>query len=770
MNSSDANKGPAKNVPLLPAASQLAPPTYIPAVPARWTPADSVDENPSFSLMDYWDAIRRYKFVVFAFVVVGAMGALVLSFLQTPMYRAHTSLEVEDLNENFQNLKESDPTAQAPSAESYFQTQVKILQSREMIELVIDKLNLMQRMASPKHFWSGWIHRNSNADPVLQQALQRQQVIDGIQQNLTVQAWGEARTAEIFYDNSDPRLASDVANTLVQTFIGESREIRWNSTQNTAEWLTGHLKELDKNLRNSEAKLQEFARSTGIILSSDKQDVAGHNISEDKLKQIQEELSRAQGDRTQKQADYETAKNTPIESLSPTQNNPALQNYLIKMADLKSQLANLSATYTPEHYKVQQVQAQIADLQKAIDSERANLLRHSKDDYEAAQRRQQLLAAAYEDQAKSVSDMAGKTIQYANLQHEVDTNRELYDALLLRIKQAGLAAAMRSSNVVVVDQAKPPVLPYRPNFPMNTALGLMTGLFVGVGFVLMRDRFNRNIEAPGISQGYLRLPELGVIPAAKLASRRFAWLPASTKAPLQLKSDGHDSVTREHANLAEAYRATLTSILLPTLHGEGPRVLVLTSPDPGAGKTTVTSNLGMATAEIGRRVLLVDADLRRPRLHRLFEIPNSFGLTDILRITTPLEDIPVNQLVRQTKIPGLCLVPSGPTTDGLSSLLYSPRLAEFLQRVAKEFDLVLIDAPPMLHFADARVLGRHSDGVILVLRSGQTKRDAAMLARQRFDEDGTCVLGTILNSWDLKNFRSPYAYAYSDAYKYNAAV
>jgi receptor protein-tyrosine kinase len=303
---------------------------------------------------------------------------------------------------------------------------------------------------------------------------------------------------------------------------------------------------------------------------------------------------------------------------------------------------------------------------------------------------------------------------------------------------------------------------------MNTALGLLTGLFVGVGFVLVRDRFNRNIESPGLSQAYLRLPELGVIPAARLASRRFAWLPATAKVPLQLASGPNGGVSREHATLAEAYRATLTSILLPTMNGEGPRVLVLTSPEAGAGKTTVTSNLGMATAEIGRRVLLIDADLRRPRLHRLFEIPNSFGLTDILRITTPLEDIPVNQLVRQTKIPGLSLVPSGPTTDGLSSLLYSPRLTEFLQRVAKEFDLVLIDAPPMLHFADARVLGRHSDGVILVLRSGHTKREAAMLARQRFDEDGTSVLGTILNSWDLKNFRSPYAYAYSDAYKYTA--
>jgi polysaccharide biosynthesis transport protein len=761
MNSSDANNSP-RAVPLLPVGGQIVPSSYT---PAKWGPAEVIDENPSFSLMDYWEGIRRYKFVILAFVAMGALGGLILSFFQTPTYRAHTSLEVEDLNENFQNLKDSDPTAQIPSAESYFQTQIKILQSREMIELVIDKLNLMQSMTPHKHFWSGWIHHNAEPNP----ALQREQVVDGIQKNLTVQAWGESRTAEIYYDSPDPKLASDVANTLVQTFIDESREIRWNSTQNTAEWLTGHLKELQKSLDTSQAKLQDFARSTGIMLSSDKQDVAGHNISEDKLKQIQDELSRAQADRTQKQADYETIKNMPVESLSPTLNNPTLQNYLVKMGDLKSQLANLSATYTPEHYKVLQVQAQIADLQKSIDAERAGILRHNQEDFQSAKRREDILATAYTDQARTVSDMAGKTIQYQNLQHEVDTNRELYDALLLRIKQAGLAAAMRSSNVVVVDQAKPPVLPYRPNFPMNTALGLVSGLFVGVGFVLMRDRFNRNIESPGLSQAYLRIPELGVIPAARLASRRIAWLPSSTRVPLQLKGGAQNAASREHATLAEAYRATLTSILLPTLHGEGPRVLVLTSPDPGAGKTTVTSNLGMATAEIGRRVLLIDADLRRPRLHRLFEIPNSFGLTDILRITTPLEDIPVNQLVRQTKIPGLFLVPSGPTTDGLTSLLYSPRLTEFLQRVAKEFDLVLIDAPPMLHFADARVLGRHSDGVILVLRSGQTKRDAAMLARQRFDEDGTCVLGSILNSWDLKNPRSPYAYAYNDAYKYNPA-
>jgi len=243
MNSSDANNSP-KAVPLLPVGGQLVPSSYT---PAKWAPAEVIDENPSFSLLHYWDGIRRYKFVILAFVAMGAIGGLILSFLQTPTYRAHTSLEVEDLNENFQNLKDSDPTAQIPSAESYFQTQVKILQSREMIELVIDKLNLMQGVAPHKHFWSGWIHRNTEPNP----ALQREQVVDGIQKNLTVQAWGESRTAEIYYDSPDPKLASDVANTLVQTFIDESREIRWNSTQNTAEWLTGHLKELQKSLDTS---------------------------------------------------------------------------------------------------------------------------------------------------------------------------------------------------------------------------------------------------------------------------------------------------------------------------------------------------------------------------------------------------------------------------------------------------------------------------------------------------------------------------------------
>jgi capsular exopolysaccharide synthesis family protein len=566
--------------------------------------------------------------------------------------------------------------------------------------------------------------------------------------------------AEIFYEDRDPQLAADFANTLVSEFISQSRESRWEATQGTAEWLTGHLNTLKKNLENSENQLQEYARSSGLVFTSE-----NGNVADQKLQQVQEDLSKAQSNLTEKQANYEMAKDNPVESLPATLDDPTMRDYRQKLTELQRQHAELSSTLTPEHYKVRKVEAEIAELEETLEKERGNIVRRAADEYQAAQRRERLLAHSYDQQARTVSDVNGKSIRYSTLKHEVDTNRQLYDALLLRVKQAGLAAAMRSSNVLVVDAAKPPVFPYRPNFQMNAAIGLLSGLFLGVAFVLVSERFNRSIESPGLSPSYLNLPELGVIPMAEDSRRRLDWFPAASAPTLQMTTTKNGNGVKAHSPISEAYRGALSSILLPTLNGAGRQIIVVTSPEAGAGKTTVTSNLGVATAETGRRVLLIDADFRRPRLHRVFDMPNSTGLTDLLRLNNPIETTPLKQLVQTTKIPGLSLMTSGPTTNSPSTLLYSPRLVEFLDRVGREFDVVLIDAPPMLQFADARVLGRYSDGVILVLRASQTKWEAAMLACQRFDEDRTRVLGTILNSWDLKNhYRSAYSDAYSDAY------
>jgi receptor protein-tyrosine kinase len=305
---------------------------------------------------------------------------------------------------------------------------------------------------------------------------------------------------------------------------------------------------------------------------------------------------------------------------------------------------------------------------------------------------------------------------------------------------------------------------------------------------------------------YLNLPELGVIPSARRVPKGMYGLSRLPLGPglrklltqqsgqrngkgnngmvgLNGKSGKQDSLMENGAQpcielatwqqktslLAECYRATLTSILFSSQRGETPRVIVLSSPNPGEGKTSTVSNLGIALAEIGRRVVLIDGDMRRPRLHRIFGLTGgSRGLTDVLRSEKPIDQHPIEGLVQATEVPGLYVMPGGSGAINISNLLYSPRMQELLERLKSEFDTILIDSPPMLQIPDARVLGRMADAVILVVRAGQTNRDSAVAASQRFSEDHTRVLGTVLNGWDPRDSNAGFYDGYHEYYKSTA--
>jgi capsular exopolysaccharide synthesis family protein len=598
------------------------------------------------------------------------------------------------------------------------------------------------------------------------------------QSNLTVRASGDTRLVEVLYDAKDPKVAADFANTLVTEFIEKSQEMRWKSSQRTDEWLTKHLHDMKAKLEESEVALQNYARTSGLTYTSEKE-----NVAELRLRELQDELSKAQGDRVGKQAKFEDAKNEPAESLPETLDDPTLRDYHAKLTDLHRQYVELSSTLTPSHPKVQRIQAQIVELQSALEKHRGNIVRRIGGEYAAAHRREALLAQAYAAQEKVVANQSSKAIHYDTLKREVDSSRQLYESLLQRVKQAGLATAMRASNVLVVDPAKPPLLPHQPNMPVNSALGLLCGTLLGFGFVVFRSRFDRSFQVPGDLQIYLNLPELGAIPLAdstELHQISNGTNGTGTKSTLLLPeplkeikdipalaggepTDCLELVTWKHnpSALAESFRATLTSILLTNQNGNRPRVIVVTSPGPGEGKTTIATNLSIAVTEIGRRVLLIDGDLRQPRLHKILNISNSWGLSDVLLSEAPIESVPLSHLVVETRIPGLSVVPSGSTTLSISHLLHSPRMEALLARMREEFDMVLIDAPPMMHLADARLLGWLSDGVVMVFRAGKTTREAAFVATQRFAEDGTRIVGTILNSWDSrKNPGHSYGYGY----------
>jgi capsular exopolysaccharide synthesis family protein len=752
-----------------------------------WVEANNADfsAGDSEGLLQYWEVLRRRRGAIVLFTLLGSAAGLLFSLPQTPIYRAEAKLEIQGGSENVSSLGEINATpASRYLSEFEIATQVEMLEGRVLLEKVVDNLGLEQLAE-----FTGPVSRLALWREVLGLApanapTPRERALEAAAERFAVSSSRRSRIITVTSEWPSPELAARFANTLAETYIEHNLETRWNSTQRTSLWLTRQLEQLRIKLEKASENLQAYAEASGLLYTSDKE-----NVAEAKLHQLQAELSGAQGNRIARQSSYELASSSPAETLPEVLDNPALRAYQQQLTDLLRERAELTATYTAEHSKVKRASAQIVQIEEAIERERGRALSRIQNEYQAALRRESLLKTDYEQQSEFVSEQGQKAIQYNILKGEVETTRQLYDSLLQKVKEAGVASAINASNVQLVDPAQPPRRPSRPRHLVNAAVGLLLGLFGGVLFVLVSEQADRTIKQPGDSMLYINLPELGIIPNLKgaeaarvgqLAARPqlghgtlAAAAASSLGSPLAAPGGGDAPQAaelvawRDKPSLcAESFRATLTSILFASGHGGRPRVLVVTSPNPGEGKTTVISNLAVSLAEINRRVLLIDADLRRPRVHQVFNMPNTFGLSDLLSAPEPIEQIPLKASSLRTGVPGLYVLPSGSRTHNISSLLHSPRLRELLVRALRVFDTVLIDTPPVKQIADARVLGRLSDGVVLVLRAGQTTRGTAKAAASRFAEDNIRVLGTVLNSWDPETNGSGYydGYSYDDSY------
>lgn len=747
-----------------------APSQYIKA------PSTGVIEEPSQGLLlEYFDIVRRHKGTLILIAFVGLLTSILLTLPQTPVYQARASLEIRDLNENFLNMRDVNPTTneEGPSsAESDLQTQVKILQSDSVLEGVIAKLDLEKKLSPQQHHGGLFAWLKALGLPGSRPASPREETLRLVTKNLKVKTEVNTRLVDVFYDSTDPKLAADFVNALTAEFIQQNVEARWKVTQQTGDWLNSEMTDVRSKLEKSEDDLQSYAHTSGLLFTTEKvgSQLLEDNVDEEKLRQLQEELSAAHGDRVAKQSAYELASTAPPESLPQVLDDKTLGQYEIKLIDLRRQLADLSSSLTPANPAVMKVQAQVTTLESAVERERADDVRRVRNEYESAQRHENLLAANYTAQAGLVSEQAAKVAHYNILKSDVDSNRQLYDSMLRSVQEAGMTAAVRASNIRVVDSAVPPTRPYKPSLVSNSALGLFAGAIFGFVFLVVRDRADRSIQGPGEAVISLGIPELGVIPSLNAERSRFLgyYQKRPSMESLKLKNNEPsprvELVTsgRNLSVLADCFRAAATSILYAGDNGHRPRVIVLTSPSPGEGKTTVASNLALALAEIGSSVLLIDGDLRKGRLHEIFQVSNSWGLGDLLAGKNPPED--GTKMYFETSYPHLSLLPSGSTPSSIAGLLHSSQTLDFLSYARQEFHTIVIDTPPMLPMPDARVLGRLADGVILVVRSAETTGDEAAAAAQRLREDGTRVLGTILNEWDPRKTNH---FGYATAYRYD---
>jgi capsular exopolysaccharide synthesis family protein len=735
------------------------------------SPGGYIDINPEDSTADqwnrwlqYWGAVTRHKIAILVTAVCGVLAATGVSLFQTPVYLAGTTLEFQTQSsqqkplEGISFLDEADPYL--------LQTQVRLLTSRTLQDRVQSKLLQDQSEAqTPGDRQAGTVPVSNRLDtlrhwlglrPIAPSpAAAIGQAVGG----LKVTPVKESRIVQISTQSTLPHVAAGYVNTLATEFIQQNLEQRWSLYQTTAAWLGRAQEDLREKLEESERQLLDYASASGLVVTS-----KDENIAEQKLLEVQAEVSRAQADRIAKESVYRTAMAQPAESLAEVLDQGPMAQYQTKLADLRRELADAATALTPAHPKVQRLEAQIQELESAKSREGGNILNRMRTDYESAMRREQQLLAGLASQSRVLSSQDQKLIRYKMLQREVETYRKLYETTLQSGKEASLASALRPVSARVIDAAGVPRAPYKPDVTRNLSLGLAGGLVIGVGFVLFRERTDSSIRVPGSIPVYLNLRELGIIPSAAaepdlpfLAGRKPPKsLPAvpSLRLPTanmrrKQKVEPVELATwnRKSSQLAESFRATLTSILSGQ-NGHALQVILIASPSAQEGKSTVITNLAIALAEINQRVLLIDADLRRPRLHRIFDQANAWGLSDLLRERTPCGEYPAEALARQTHIPRLSLLPSGPGSVNVSRLLHSARMADLLNRMREDFDAVLIDTPPVLQLADARILSRLADAVVLVFRAGQTTREAAAMAVNAFEADGVPVLGTVLNDWN----------------------
>lgn len=742
-------------------------PAAVPIVPSQMV-GQCPDPTLSGGLLDYWPLLLRRKLVVTILVLAGFAAGVVFTMTQIPVYRSRVILEIQALREGeLVRLRDAAPavTEPAPPPELDLNTQVKLLQSRALVERAAERAGATERPGPPGV--SGRARGLSLRPQPPASPPSRAEVVESAPSALHVRVLSNTRIVEIAYDSANAQFSADFANAIAEEFIKQKLESRFQSSRHTRDWLGGQMRDLKLKLEQSESALRQFTRRSGLLFTSETD-----NVSEQRLKQVQQELVRAQADRIAKESRLAAAMAAAPESLQQVLEHRTLQEYQARLTDLKREEAEARSMLTAAHPRVIKLKAQIDELQSALDKEKAAVVESIRTEYEAARRREELLAADYRSQAALLADEGTKVSRYRTLKQEVDMTRQLYDSMLERVKEADLASALRASSIRIVDPAETPKRPYSPRLMLNAALGLFAGLLLGLGLAVVLERADRCIRQPGDVPYLPQAREIAIIPS--IAARRSRRLlgpardgrlngggaidsPAAQR-PQAGSQAAFGPAARSDALANDTFCVAVTSILFSGANGQHPRVIVVTSASPAEGKSFVSSNLATALAGVGVRVLLIDGDLRKPSLHETFGAELTPGFADALRLPP---GAPPDGFIRHAAVANLDFLPAG--SEAPSSLLYTPQLPELLRRARTEYEIVLIDSPPVLQMPDARVLGKHSDAVVFVIRSGQTTREATVHACRMLFEDGTRILGTILNDWNPER-SATYGYYYKKGY------
>ena len=731
-----------------------------------------VADDDTIDLRAIWRMIVKHRWLLMAVAAAGLVAALLLSFIQTPQYVASTTVQVDKRMPRI--VKFQDEPVSEGDERSAMGTQLEILKSRALAERVIDELRLdrqgqaeLQRQAeqasdeasaeesAPQgEGWgaliSGMTGRMKDSytkmrEPALRSAdqLNRQEVVSAFVKSVQVEQLRNTRMIRIAAENADPQLAARMANSMAQSFIALTLERRLESSTYAKTFLETQLALTKAKLEESERRINEFSRSRNILTLDEKTNVINQTYTD-----FASALSKAEFERIKLESEYEAIRTNP-DSARQVLESRVIQTYKEQRARLDAEYQLNSKIYKKDFPKMQQLEAQINDIDGKIESEVQSTLRSLRNLLDTARSQETQLAKRLGQARSEIVSGQDKNVDYNLLKREVDTNRELYDGLLQQVKEVGVAGGVEANNIQVVDKAHAPLFPHKPRLGLNAAIGLMAGLMLGLLLVFLLESLDDSIKFSDEVEKLLAVPLLGVIPKI----REKVGLPS-------IALLAHED-PRSH--LAEAYRSVRTSLQFSTSEG-APRRLVLTSTTKNEGKSTSALALAINFAQLGKRVVLMDGDMRNPTVHKLMGMNNAFGLSNYLSGHAGADD----QLVQSTRIPNLMVVTSGPIPPSPVDLLTGPRFLELLDTLqAGGVDYIIIDGPPVLGLADAVVLGNQVHSVLYVAQANLTRKSHIKDAFRRLRMAGVVPRGVVLTKTTAQNMAY---YDYQSYYGYGPAT
>lgn len=710
-------------------------------------PADADEFN--IDLIGLWHILLKRRWTIAAAIALAFVTGLIISLLITPIYRASSSVQID---RELMNVTTNDagPVTDYWMDPDYINTQYQILQSRELASRVLSDMGYQDekrfatvfKPSAARQLLASFSSKpdaksKRTVDPIAEKnkAISR---VGTFKAGYSIEPIRNTRLVRIHYNSPDPTFAIQAANSLAEAYQNRNLETRFDTSNYAKTYLEDQLKQLKIRLEDSEAQLVRFAEKEQIVSTGNDED---GSLPEQNIGALNAALAKAKEDRIRAQSKWQQAQSSGSSvAFGEIGGNSIIRSLQESRSKLMTEYQNKLSTYKPAYPLMVQLKAQIDDIDKQIALEIGSIKSAIRGEYEAAQQNENMIAAQISSLTGEALNLKTRSIQYNVYKREVDTNRQLYDATLQRYKEIGVAAGVGLNNIVIVDKAVS-AGKFNPNIPLNLAISLFLGLIGGVLLALLLEYLDDTLKNPEDVEKRLKLPVLGVIP--KLSKN--VTLEAATA---DIRSA-----------FSEAYRSVRTSLQFSTSRGV-PRSLLVTSASPSEGKSTAALTLARNFTQLGKRVLLIDADMRKPSIHKKMAMENNMGLSNFLAGAVPLTDV-----LRYTDIPGLTIITTGPLPPNPAELLHDDNMRVLLEHGIALYDQIIIDGPPVMGLADSPILANHMEGVMLVVEAGVTRKAYALNSIKRLKSAHAYIVGVLINKYETKHAAYGFGQGYG-AYDY----